>query len=65
MWYRREVYSAPALGLMSSESDREVDDPEERDDPFDLEQITVNSNTSSGSSHDDDAGTEQSCHIWM
>ncbi|XP_055728191.1 mitogen-activated protein kinase-binding protein 1-like [Salvelinus fontinalis] len=61
---RREVYSAPALGLMSSESDREVEEPEERDDPCDLEQLTVNSNTSSGSSHDDDAGASDEGQDW-
>ncbi|XP_014000223.2 mitogen-activated protein kinase-binding protein 1 isoform X1 [Salmo salar] len=60
----REVYSAPDLGLMSSESDREVEEPEERDDPCDLEQITVNSNTSSGSSHDDDAGASDEGQDW-
>ncbi|KAK6295478.1 hypothetical protein J4Q44_G00347040 [Coregonus suidteri] len=61
---RREVYSAPDLGLMSSESDREVEEPEERDDPCDLEQITGNSNTSSGSSHDDDAGASDEGQDW-
>ncbi|KAM9420392.1 mitogen-activated protein kinase-binding protein 1-like isoform 2-T2 [Salvelinus alpinus] len=61
---RREVYSAPALGLMSSESDGEVEEPEERDDPCDLEQLTVNSNTSSGSSHDDDAGASDEGQDW-
>ncbi|XP_029588920.1 mitogen-activated protein kinase-binding protein 1 isoform X2 [Salmo trutta] len=60
----REVYSAPDLGLMSSESDREVEEPEERDDPCDLEQITVNSNTSSGSSHDDDAVASDEGQDW-
>uniref|UniRef100_A0A6Q2XI13 Mitogen-activated protein kinase binding protein 1 n=1 Tax=Esox lucius TaxID=8010 RepID=A0A6Q2XI13_ESOLU len=55
------VSFAPALSLMSSESDHEEEEPEERDDPCDPEQITVHS--SSESSHDEDTGADQSSPI--
>ncbi|XP_034143857.1 mitogen-activated protein kinase-binding protein 1 isoform X2 [Esox lucius] len=59
---RRHVYSAPALSLMSSESDHEEEEPEERDDPCDPEQITVHS--SSESSHDEDTGASDEGLDW-
>lgn len=58
---RREVYSAPTLGGLSSDSDREHEDEDgaENDDPNDLEDIATN--TSSDSSHgEEDTGT-----VWL
>lgn len=59
--HRREVYSAPTLGGLSSDSDREHEDDDgaENDDPDDPEDIATN--TSSDSSHgEEDTGT-----VWL
>ncbi|CAB1343200.1 unnamed protein product [Coregonus sp. 'balchen'] len=65
--YERTSQTNPpntTLQHLHTQSDREVEEPEERDDPCDLEQITGNSNTSSGSSHDDDAGASDEGQDW-
>ncbi|XP_049446421.1 mitogen-activated protein kinase-binding protein 1-like isoform X1 [Epinephelus fuscoguttatus] len=58
---RREVYSAPTLGGLSSDSDREQeeDDGAENDDPNDPEDIATNSSSDSSHGEEDTGGSDE------
>ncbi|KAI3364429.1 hypothetical protein L3Q82_011222 [Scortum barcoo] len=58
---RREVYSAPALGGLSSDSDREHEDEDgaENDDPNDPEDITTNTSSDSSHGEEDTGGSDE------
>ncbi|XP_019124215.2 mitogen-activated protein kinase-binding protein 1 [Larimichthys crocea] len=58
---RREVYSAPALGCLSSDSDREPEEEDgaEYDDHNDPEDITTNTSTDSSHGEEDTGGSDE------
>ncbi|XP_070781678.1 mitogen-activated protein kinase-binding protein 1-like [Enoplosus armatus] len=58
---RREVYSAPTLGGLSSDSDREheEEDGAENDDPNDPEDITANTSSDSSHGEEDTGGSDE------
>ncbi|XP_051265541.1 mitogen-activated protein kinase-binding protein 1-like isoform X3 [Dicentrarchus labrax] len=57
---RREVYSAPTLGGLSFDSDREPEeDGAENDDPNDPEDITINTSSDSSHGEEDTGGSDE------